>query len=237
MLMAGAGVALVTLSGLGQPQPGGGPLVAEGVSTTPAEQALALALAGPDGEYAAYAEYTAIVQKFGEVQPYAAIRLSEQRHIEALQRHLQMRGLTVPENPYLGKTQAPATLNEAAQTGIAAEERNVAMYAQLLEQIGDQPDLARVFTHLQWASREHHLPAFQAAAANGGQLGLGEFGCGMRRGRGGSGPPPWAGPRGRGLRSGGCCGTCPLTPSVSGTPANRSGGGYRQGAVEQPRAE
>jgi hypothetical protein len=66
-----------------------------------AEEALSQALVGPDGAYAAYAEYEAIVQKFGQVQPDIWIIRSEECPIAALKRHLEMRGLAASENPYL----------------------------------------------------------------------------------------------------------------------------------------
>ena len=165
-----------------------------GVTVSPSatvQETLVQALTGPDGEYAALAEYAAIVQKYGEVQPYAAILQCEARHVMALKRHFELRGLTIPVNAYLGKVQAPASLKEAAEAGVTAEERNVAMYNTLLAQVKDQPDLVQVFTHLQLASREHHLVAFKAAAAKGGQLEAGELGCGMGAGKGACGMGEW----------------------------------------------
>ncbi|HYG36255.1 MAG TPA: hypothetical protein VEC99_15795 [Clostridia bacterium] len=191
--------------------------------TSVVQQALLEALTGPDGEYVAYAEYAAIIEKFGEVQPYASIIHAEERHIAALKRQFEVRGLTVPENPYLGKIQVPATLEEAAEQGVAAEERNVALYDQLLTQVKDQPGLVKVFTHLQFASREHHLPAFKAALAKGGQLEPGEFTCGMGGSQQRGGPPPWAGGRGQGLGRGSCCGAC----LDGATP--QAGAGFRYG--------
>jgi hypothetical protein len=211
-----------------QAQRGAEKLITKGVAPDSAsERALNEALAGPDGEYAAHAEYSAIIQKFGEVQPYASIIHSEECHIAALKRHFEMRGLAVPQDPYAGKTQAPATLKEAAEASVAAEERNVAMYDQLLAQAKGRPDLERVFTHLQWASREHHLPAFKAAVAKGGQLEAGEFVCGMGGGQGRGGPPAWAGGRGCGAGQVGCCGACGLGASSQG--AGKGMGGYGRG--------
>lgn len=169
-----------------------------------AAQALTEALAGPDGEYAARAEYAVIINKFGDVQPFATIVQAEQRHIEALKRHFEMRGLAVPADDYPGKVAAPATLAEAAASGVKAEERNVAMYERLLAATRDQRDLQTVFTHLQWASREHHLPAFKAAVDNRGWR-AGGFTCGAASGPGRGGPPPWAGCQ-RGGGKGGCGG-------------------------------
>jgi hypothetical protein len=199
---------------------------------TPAASAIAniltQALAGPDGEYAAHAEYSAIVQKFGAVQPYANILNAEERHIAALTRLFEIRGLAVPEDTSSGNVQVPATLQAAADASVTAEERNVALYAQLLDQVEGQPDLVRVFTQLQWASRERHLPAFKAAAANGGQVQAG-FCVGMGGGQGRGGPPAW----GRGCQQNGGCGACGLGLSGQSPAAPNAGRGHRYGVRNQ----
>ena len=149
-----------------------------------AKAALLTALAGPDGEYAAHAEYSAILQKFGAtVQPYASIVLAERQHIAALQQQCVKFGVPVPADPYLGKVNPPATLLEAAKTGVFAENLNVAMYTTLLTQVQRYPSLVQVFTHLQAASQNNHLPAFEAAVKNGGTT------PGTGTGRGGQGGP------------------------------------------------
>jgi hypothetical protein len=196
-------------------------LLSKPVATLDAAQALTEALAGPDGEYAARAEYAAILAKFGAVPPYAAIIQADERHIAALKGHFEMRGLPVPADPFGGKIEAPATLQEAAKAGVRAEERNVAMYDKLLAATRAQRDLQNVFTHLRWASREHHLPAFKAAMAGGGKPAAG-FTCGQGKGPGRGGPPPWAGGPGRVGKGGcgGCCGACWATTDNSQTQAS-----------------
>ncbi len=144
--------------------------------TTPAlsdeaREAILEALTGPEGEYAAYAMYTAVLEKFGEVEPYLSIREAEARHIEALKRLLERYGVAYPEeNPYLGKVPAPDSLEEAARAWAEGEIQNVAMYDRLLKAVADYPDAVRVFENLRRASNAMHLPAFQAAAENGGTL-------------------------------------------------------------------
>ena len=136
---------------------------------TVAREALITALAGPDGEYAAHAEYTAILAKFGTtVQPYANILKAEKQHIAALQQQCVKYGVAVPADTYLGTVTAPATLLEAAQVGVFAENLNVAMYGTLLTRVAKYPSLVQVFTNLRVASLNSHLPAFEAAVANGG---------------------------------------------------------------------
>jgi hypothetical protein len=136
-----------------------------------AKTALITALVGPEGEYAARAEYTAILAKFGTgVQPYAKILEAERKHIAALQQQCQKYGVPVPADPYLGKVTAPDTLLEAAEIGVIAETLNVAMYSDLLAKVKNYPSLLQVFTNLSAASLNNHLPAFEAAVANGGSL-------------------------------------------------------------------
>ncbi len=142
-----------------------------GTLSEEAKEVILEALTGPEGEYAAYAMYTAVIEKFGEVEPYVSIREAEARHIEALKRLLDKYGVAYPEeNPYLGKVPAPERLEDAARAWAEGEVKNVAMYDRLLAAVADYPDAVRVFEHLRRASQERHLPAFQAAAESGGTL-------------------------------------------------------------------
>ena len=142
-----------------------------------AKQALIQALTGPMGEFAARAEYAAILEKFGaDVQPYANIMRAETRHAAALRRQLSANGLPVPVDTYLGNVTAPSTLLKAAEVGAAAEVLNVAMYDELLTKVQKFPNLVRVLTHLRAASLNHHLPAFESAIENGGSLPSGASG-------------------------------------------------------------
>ncbi|MDD4903589.1 MAG: DUF2202 domain-containing protein [Candidatus Bipolaricaulis sp.] len=130
------------------------------------------ALVGTDGEYAAYATYAAILEKYGDVQPYANIMKAEARHIAALQKLLDRYGIQYPTvNPYLGKVAVPASLPEAAQAGIDAEKANVSLYEEQMAVVAEYPDIVRVFTNLQAASQNSHLSAFERALASGGTSG------------------------------------------------------------------
>jgi hypothetical protein len=136
-----------------------------------AKNALLEALTGPEGEYAAYAMYTAVIEKYGEVEPYVSIRKAEAKHIAALKRQLDRYGVDYPaENPYLGQVSAPESLEAAAKAWAEGEVANVALYDRLMEAVAGYPDLTQVFGHLRAASQERHLPAFTLAAENGGTL-------------------------------------------------------------------
>jgi len=72
----------------------------------------------------------------------------------------------------MGNVTAPATLLEAAVTGVTAEILNVALYDDALSksEVQKYPSLVQVFTNLRAASLNNHLPAFEAAVENGGTL-------------------------------------------------------------------
>lgn len=142
-----------------------------------AKEALIAALAGPDGEYAAHAQYSAIIDKFGEVQPYVTIRMAESRHIAALERQFEKYGIKVPANKFEGAAKAPKSLTDAATEAIASEEKNVALNDDALKKVEQYPDLTRVFSNLRTASKEAHLPAFKTAAEKGGNLDSSMAGC------------------------------------------------------------
>lgn len=138
---------------------------------TDAERAAWEALMGPDGEYAASASYAAVIDAFGAVQPYQRIRAAEERHIAALTNRLTQMGVDVPANPYLGVIAAPADLVTAANAWAQGEIANIALYDRLLPLAAQDAQLTRVFENLRRASAEQHLPAFEAAAAQGGTTG------------------------------------------------------------------
>jgi hypothetical protein len=127
------------------------------------------ALMGPDGEYAAAASYRAVLDKYGQVEPYATIYQAELRHIDALTRQLQKLGEPVPSNPYTGKITAPKDLTTAAEAWAEGEILNVELYDDLIAKT-DNANLLRVLGNLRRASLESHLPAFELAAENGGTL-------------------------------------------------------------------
>ena len=150
-----------------------------GVSEGSIEAALWEALMGPDGEYAASAAYSAVLAAYGSVEPYASIQAAEERHVGGREVRLadgaaQQPGLGVaaPINPYLGRLTAPDNLQEAAAAWAEGEVANVALYDRLLAQADGDPTVTRVLSNLRRASLEQHLPQFEAAAANGGTLGL-----------------------------------------------------------------
>lgn len=144
------------------------------------EQEKAALLEALDDEYHAWATYDQVVKDFGVVPPFDQIREAEARHIEALCVLFARYRLTIPPNPWLGKVERYSTLQAACKAGVAAEVANGAMYERLLTST-ERPDILRVLRHLQQASQQRHLPAFERCADRSGVAGRG------RRWRGGRG--------------------------------------------------
>lgn len=110
-------------------------------------------------EYMAHAEYMLIMDTFDAQKPYSNIAKSEETHLDLLKELYIAYGLDFPEDTSSDHVVVPASLLEAAQTGVQAEIDNIAMYELFLTY--DLPEnVAKVFTALKNAS-ESHLLAFQ----------------------------------------------------------------------------
>ena len=113
-------------------------------------------------EYKALSTYEAVTDKFGQVRPFSMIKGAEEQHTASLKAIYDKYGLTPPSNTFLGKVNAPATIQEACQTGVDAEIANAALYKEkLLPVVTDYEDITIVFTSLMEASQSKHLPAFE----------------------------------------------------------------------------
>lgn len=135
-----------------------------------------------DDEYRAWATYDQVIADFGEVLPFFHIRDSETRHIDAIRGLLERHGLSVPGNPWLGRTERYTSVQQACEAGVAAEIANGEMYERLLG-VTTRHDVASVLRNLKDASQQRHLPAFRRCAERSGDGG-GGTGHG-RRHRGG----------------------------------------------------
>lgn len=112
-------------------------------------------------EYGAFNLYTAVINQFGSIYPFAQIVRSEQQHINVLVRQAEKYGVEVPANPGLAAAPAFTTVTEACQAGVKAEIADAALYDEL-KPVVTHTDLLRVFNNLQRASLNSHLPAFQS---------------------------------------------------------------------------
>jgi hypothetical protein len=112
-------------------------------------------------EYGALNLYQAVINQYGDVYPFNQIVLAEQQHVNALIRQATKYGITVPENMGLTTEPSFATLQNACQAGVDAEIADAALYDDLLPLVSSHSDLVQVFTSLQNASLNYHLPAFE----------------------------------------------------------------------------
>jgi hypothetical protein len=103
--------------------------------------------------------YLAVIDQFGAVTPFVQIANSEQNHLNALLRQADKYGVVVPE---LIPTAAPElnTLEDACALGVAAEIADAALYDELMADV-THTDLIQVYTRLQTASLDSHLPQFE----------------------------------------------------------------------------
>lgn len=112
-------------------------------------------------EYHAYETYKKTIETLGAVEPFTNIMQAEIRHYEALIPLLHKYGVPVPFNDWEGKVEAPNSILEAAETGVAAEIDNIKMYDNLITYAQGYPDIVDVLYKLQAASYNNHLPAFR----------------------------------------------------------------------------
>ena len=120
-------------------------------------------------EYKAQAEYEALIEEFGAVNPFARIVKAEARHIDALETLFDAYDFDIPEDNGEKYAVVPNSLEEAYAIGVEAEVANIKLYEDYLKL--DLPeDVKRVFTNLMKAS-ENHLRAFENAVD--GNIGTG----------------------------------------------------------------
>jgi len=112
-------------------------------------------------EYTAMNTYQAVIDELGEVQPFSRIVRAEQQHVNALIRVAQRFGVDVPENAGEVAELEWSTLEEACEMGVIFEQVDAALYDDLMLNTTN-PMLTRVYSNLQQASLEKHLPAFEA---------------------------------------------------------------------------
>lgn len=114
-------------------------------------------------EYKAEMLYRSVLQTFGaETVPFALIADAEARHVEALQTLFARRQMVPPASIWSPGGFAPfASVPLACAAGVTAEREDAAFYAPHLQRTDLPRDVRNVFTNLQRASLENHLPAFE----------------------------------------------------------------------------
>lgn len=111
-------------------------------------------------EYLAKAQYSLVMDTFGELRPFSNIVQSEAQHIALLRPLFTDRGWNVPEDESRPHLVTPQNFTEALKLAEQAEVDNIAMYEHFLNQKNIPDDLKSVFERLLAASRRH-LNAFR----------------------------------------------------------------------------
>ncbi len=126
----------------------------------PADIAAMLGLA-LQKEYEVQYLYQSVLGTFGpDTLPFALIVESEKKHVEALQMLFTRRGL-VPPPPAPPGFSTYGSLALACASGVAAETADATFYSPYLQRTDLPQDVRNVFTNLQVASLENHLPALE----------------------------------------------------------------------------
>lgn len=129
-------------------------------------------------ERKAEATYQAIINKFGQVRPFINIIEAEKRHQLMLMPLFEKYGVEVPKNEFdPTKISVPESLIDSCKAGITAEKENAALYDKFFQFVKEE-DIKEVFTYLQRASVQNHLPAFERCSEGRG------MGNGQGRGQG-----------------------------------------------------
>jgi hypothetical protein len=114
-------------------------------------------------EYKAEALYRSVLGTFGDGSPpFALVAQAEARHVEALQQMFARRQMTPPASAWTPASFPPfASIPIACAAGVTAEREDAAFYDKYLPRTDLPQDVRTVFTNLQRASLENHLPAFE----------------------------------------------------------------------------
>lgn len=124
-----------------------------------AQQALRIALYD---EYAARAFYTQVSEAFGSRPPFAAMLLSQARHVEKLGSVCQRYGVPRPLDPFPQETRISPSWRVNLERAVTGEITKARLYQQLLQDPVPS-EIQRIFASLQRSALEDHLPAFQRA--------------------------------------------------------------------------
>ncbi len=113
-------------------------------------------------EYKAQYLYASVLEDYPGALPFAAIVEAEMRHVEALQMLFTRRQMAPPVSIWTPGSFDPfGSIPAACAGGADAETEDAAFYTPYLSRTDLPQDVRNVFTNLQVASLENHLPAFQ----------------------------------------------------------------------------
>ncbi len=112
-------------------------------------------------EYGALNTYQGVMEQFGEVYPFLQVARAEQQHVNVLLRLADRYGVTATANSGFSTPLLVNSISEACEVGVKAEIVDADLYTELMK-VTTHTDILRVYTNLQKASLENHLPKFEA---------------------------------------------------------------------------
>jgi hypothetical protein len=111
-------------------------------------------------EYKAESTYQKVIDEFGEVNPFSNIIKAEQKHSSKLIELFEKYNLEIPQNQWYAKVPSFKSVQKACSVEVQAEIENIELYDKIFNST-QKEDILNVYTSLQRASQENHLPAFQ----------------------------------------------------------------------------
>lgn len=139
----------------------------QGVATTISRATADALRAAWLDERRAQAFYGAVIERHGQVRPFANIIGAEKRHEQAVANLMRKYNVSEPGEGSADTPPAPATIQECAKLAAQVERDNVAMYGRLLKDV-TEADVGAVMENLRAASLRNHLPAFEHVAGRAG---------------------------------------------------------------------
>lgn len=106
------------------------------------------------------ATYANVLARLGQITPFVNVHEAETQHVAALELAAKNAQVPLPAGTAAGLP-SPSTRTAACMLGVSVEQGMIALYNQLLPQVTSSAAVTQVFTNLQTASRDEHLPAFQ----------------------------------------------------------------------------
>ena len=133
------------------------------VATLPADVQNALSQSLTN-EYKLQAYYRAVINKFGDLRPFAMIIGAEDQHVAVLNSLFDKYGVAKPTNSFTIQNYSFTNFQSACQNSVAYEQATVNLYNALLPKVSSYTDIAQVFSNLKDAAQNSHLPAFEKCA-------------------------------------------------------------------------
>ena len=111
--------------------------------------------------------YAAVVERHGEVRPFAGVLAAEERQERELLALCERYGLEAPPVAADSHIAVPDSVAEACQAAAAAERESAGILDKLLASV-EEPPIREALARLRTAAAARHLPAFERCAEYGG---------------------------------------------------------------------